>query len=369
MSNVDVVRDAPVKPQLPADPNVHIPESVKRAAAIADAYYTPQDGTPPTVTPVEPVVATPAEPVVEPVVPPTPKPKKPAKPVASAASEPVVEPVVPPVAPVAEPPVGEEQWEHRYRSMKGRYDATQGIMAQMQEQMSLMANELTRTQSLLQQQPVTPQQVQSLVTEDDRKNYGDDLIDLTRRIAKDTVEPELTSVKEENKRLQQRIVQQAQRGVIETLDDQLPDWREINNSPRFKQWLSLPDIYSGVVRKKMLDAAYQAASAPRVLAFFKGFITDEVATGNIEPPAAAQQSTPAPRQAAVVLEQIAAPGRARPASGGNTPAPANDQPIFTRPQVAKFYSDVRAGVYSGRDAEKNAYEQAIFLAQREGRIR
>ena len=119
----------------------------------------------------------------------------------------------------------------------------------------------------------------------------------------------------------------------------------------------------------MLDAAYQAASAPRVLAFFNGFIADEVATGNIEPPVAAQQSTPAPRQAATTLEQIAAPGRARPASGGNTPAPADDKPTFTRAQIARFYSEVRAGVYSGRDTEKNAFEQSIFLAQREGRIR
>jgi len=253
--------------------------------------------------------------------------------------------------------------------MKGRYDASQGVMAQMQEQMSLMANELARTQAMLNQPANTPQTPHSLVTEDDRRNYGDDLIDLTKRAAREAVEPEINAVKQENQQLQQRLVQQQQQGVINALDGELTNWREINRSPRFRQWLSLPDIYSGVVRKQMLDAAFAAASAPRVLAFFKGFIADEVATGNIEPPVALEQPTPAPRVAAASLEQIAAPGRARPASGGNTPAPADDKPTFTRAQIAKFYSDVRAGVYRGRDADKNGTEQSIFLAQREGRVR
>jgi hypothetical protein len=254
--------------------------------------------------------------------------------------------------------------------MKGRYDASQGVMAQMQEQMALMANELTRTQAMLNQPNSTQApQPHTLVTEDDRRNYGDDLIDLTKRAAREAVEPELNAVKQENQQLTQRLVQQQQQGVINALDGAITNWREINRSPRFRQWLSLPDIYSGVVRKQMLDAAFAAASAPRVLAFFKGFIDDEVATGNIEPPVALEQPSPAPRVAAASLETMAAPGRARPASGGNTPAPADDKQSFTRPQVAKFYSDVRAGVYRGREADKNATEQAIFLAQREGRIR
>lgn len=374
MSNVDVTRDAPPTQLLPIDTSVKIPDSVKRAAAAAEAYYKPQtEGTPP----VDPSVTPPAEPTPPPAEPvkaadadTTPKPKKPAKSVASAPAEPVAQPVTPsapPAAPV-EPPVDEAQWEHRYRSMKGRFDASQGVLAQMQEQMSMMANELTRTQAMLMQQqhPVTPQ---SLITDDDRKNYGDDLIDLTKRAAKEAVEPEIQSVKEENRRLQHRLLQQQQRGVMDALDAEMPDWREINKSPRFIQWLSLPDIYSGVVRKKMLDAAYQAASAPRVLAFFKGFIADEVATGNIEPPVAAQQPPPAPRQAATSLEVIAAPGRARPAGGGNTPVPADDKPIFTRAQIANFYRPDTIRSYVGRESERHALEQQIFAAQKEGRIR
>ena len=120
-------------------------------------------------------------------------------------------------------------------------------------------------------------------------------------------------------------------------------------------------------KETTVNAAFQAADAPRVLAFFKGFINDEVATGQMTAPTAQPAATPAPRQAAVSLESIAAPGRARPATG-DTQVPV-DKPIFTRNQIADFYTRVRQGQYNGRDQDKMRDEAAIFAAQREGRVR
>jgi hypothetical protein len=121
----------------------------------------------------------------------------------------------------------------------------------------------------------------------------------------------------------------------------------------------------------MLNVAYQAANAPQVKAFFDGFIRDEAVTGNedLAPQLERQSETPAApqRQAAVPLASLAAPGRAKPASG-DTPGPA-DKPTFTRTQISKFYSDVRKGIYAGREADKNAMEKQIFAAQNDGRVR
>lgn len=372
---IDITVPAAAKPLPPIDPNVQIPESVRRAAAKAEAYYAPQPpvadppvAPEPQADPAAPLQPPPPEPPVDPAV--APEPPKPRKPRAAqrvAAPAPAEPP--PPAPPPADPDVPEAQWEHRFRSMKGRYDANQGVMAQMQEQMSLMAQELARTQALLTNPVNQPPPPSSLITDLDRQNYGTDLIDLTTRVAREAVEPELNAVKQDNQRLQKRVLQQSQQGVIEHLDAEIPNWREIRASERFQRWLSLPDIYSGVVRKQTIDAAYAAASAPRVLAFFRGFLAEEVATGNIDPPVASQQPTPAPRTAAVPLDTIAAPGRARPASGGNTPAPAEDKPTFTRAMITAFYNDIRAGRWAGRDQDRAAYEQAIFAAQREGRIR
>ena len=261
--------------------------------------------------------------------------------------------------------------------MKGRFEAQVQINGHMQEQMAQLGDELVRTQHMMMSPQNTARQAppppaSTLITPEDKQNYGDDLIDLTRRAAMDAVSPQLNELKQENQRLTQRLTKQSQMGVVQTLDQQIPNWRQINNDPQFKRWLSLPDIYSGVVRKQTLDAAYQAASAPRVLAFFKGFIADEaLVAGNATPdPTQIEQPAPsAPRQAAVPLERLAAPGRARPAGGNDAPNVPADKPVFTRSQISAFYDDVRRGVYAGRDAEKAAQERAIFAAQNEGRIR
>jgi hypothetical protein len=257
--------------------------------------------------------------------------------------------------------------------MKGRFDQSQRTVGSLQQQLSELGDELIRTQQLItqprqQQQPNTPPQPVRVLTDEDRANYGPELLDVIQRAAREAIEPEINQVRQQNRNIAQRVATQTQQGVYQTLSAEIPNWNEINNSPRFKAWCRLPDLYSGVVRGKLLMDAFQAANAPRVVAFFRGFLAEEVATGQQPDPSGQQQQEPAPaRQPAIPLETLAAPGRAKPATG-NTPAPA-DKPIYTRAQVAGFYDDVRKGVYAGRDEDKKRDEALIFAAQREGRIR
>ena len=244
------------------------------------------------------------------------------------------------------------------------------MIGSMQEQMAQMGDELTRLQQVLNRTPAAQTQLkpQPLLTSDDQEKYGPELIDFAQRAAREAVAPQLTALEQENQRLRRDVVQTKQGAVYETLDGQLPNWRTINTSPRFLQWLRLPDLYSGRVRGELLKEAFTAASAPRVLQFFKGFITDEEATGNAVPISQQQPGAqPSPRIAAVPLETLAAPGAARPAPG-NAQVPA-DKPIYTRQQIASFYTQVRQGYYAGREQEKAQLEADIFAAQREGRVR
>jgi len=80
-----------------------------------------------------------------------------------------------------------------------------------------------------------------------------------------------------------------------------------------------------------------------------------------------QQQQPVPRQAAVDLGTLAAPGRAKPASG-DSQVPA-DKPFITRAQISKFYDDKRRGFYAGREAQAAQFEADLTVAQREGRVR
>lgn len=381
MAATEVVRDAPPKPLAPVDESVIIPKSVRDAAARADAFYQNPPTDPAVVAAeaeaaeAEAARAAEAQAAAEAAVA-VPKPKKkPAKSAATPDPEPVKTPD-PALAPVT-PEVSEESWHHRYLSMKGRWEASQQNVGSLQEQLTQMGDELMRAQSMIQgrSQP-QPQQQQrvaptKLITPEDEQAFGTELIDLARRAAQEALGPEVDDLKRQNTQLTQQVTRDAQVRVTQLLDREIPNWRDINNDPRFFNWLRLRDVYSGQVRKQMLDAAYRAANAPQVKAFFDGFIRDEAVTGN-EDLVPQHEQTPArpaapQRQAAVALDTLAAPGRAKPASG-DTPGPA-DKPIFTRTQIKRFYDDVRAQRYAGRETEKVAMERQIFSAQNEGRVR
>jgi hypothetical protein len=242
----------------------------------------------------------------------------------------------------------------------------------MQEQIAAMGDELMRLQSAQAQraqaepEPLPP--AQALITDEDKKTYGQDLIDLVKRAAIEAVSPNLQALDNRNKRVVQAVTAAQRQAVFDRLDAEIPNWREINTSPRFKAWASLPDLYSGQLRGALLRAALGAANAPRVLAIFRGFLAEEQATGQLPAPQPAPQSQSAPAHApAVPLETLVAPGRAHPAPGQT--AQGAEKPIFTRAQISEFYRNKTRGMYAGREAEANQLEQAIFLAQREGRVR
>lgn len=340
---------APSQP--PIDDSVPIPASVRRAAEAANqahqaAYHT------------EPAPVDPPAPEPEPAL--APNPDQPAPPPA---------PEAPPPAPAPEP--HPDNWEHRYLSMKGRYDQAAVTIGQMQEQMQEIGNELIRTQAMVQQAPVhaTPPHAPATVTRltaDDTQTYGPELVDFVRRAALDAVAPALDQTQQQVRQVTQRVTANAATALYGDLDADVPTWRSINVDPRFKIWCQQRDVYSGAVRGALLNAAFKAADAPRVVAFFKGFLAEEIATGQ-HPAPQAQPAPQPPREPAIPLEMLTAPGRAKPA-GGEQPASA-DKPIYSRQQISTFYRNVNAGAYAGRQAEKDTLEQAIFAAQREGRVR
>jgi len=118
----------------------------------------------------------------------------------------------------------------------------------------------------------------------------------------------------------------------------------------------------------MLNTAFKAADAPRVVAFFRGFLAEEAATGHAPAPANVQPP-PAPRTPAVDLAALAAPGRAQPATGNQLPGTPPAKPVYTHAQIAAFYDAVRRGHYEGRNDERQALEADLIAAGREGRVR
>ncbi len=296
--------------------------------------------------------------------------------------------------------VGNDQTsEHRFKVLQGKYNAeVPRLHKQTQEQdrqIRALQDQLNATQSLLatvgaQMQTPAPAQAPQdprLVTDKEVTEFGADLIDVIRRTALETVNPKIRTLEEQFRPVAQTVQQMApmvqhtaqesqqtsvdlaQEKFYNGLDNAVTNWEQVNVSPEFQTWLEQVDPYAGAQRGAMLAAAYKVHDLPRVVAFFTGFMKEHAAvapTGQQQAPAPSgqtQQRTPQ-----ISLESLAAPGTG---VGGPTGGAPNEpgQRVYTRPEIAAFYTDVQRGVYRGREAEKNAIEKDIFLATKAGRIR
>jgi hypothetical protein len=345
------------------DPNVAIPKHIREQSAQADAIHKQVY----------------AEPEPEPAPAPEPAPQ----PTAEPAPEPAPQPAPEPAPQQHEHHADDENsdtYKQKFLSMQGRWKALQTQNGELTEINAQLARELQETQALLtRSQPrsdsqKTPQTHTKLITPEDEDTYGRELIDLTQRAAREAIQPELDALRNENQELKKRVVTTAQRDVQAALAKNIPDWVAINRSPEFAQWLSIRNIYTGEVRRSMLNAAYQAANAAVVVQIFRDFLTEAKATGSTVPTSQRTQEAPAPtavptnqRQPAMDLGTLAAPGRARPAPG-QSDVPA-EKPIYTRAQISKNYADRRRGLWAGRENDWAKLEADMIAAGNEGRVR
>lgn len=342
---------AATKPVPDVDPSVRIPDAVRAAGARADELYRQSMGQ--------------TEPAAEPAPEPEAKPAEPAPQAEAKPSEPAPQAQQPrPTAMVTD----EASWEHRYNSMKGRYERSQQQLQAMSDQINNLQNIIATMEARVgtAQQPPPELRAERLITPEEEKDYGSEFLNVVGKKAKEELLPIVSQYEHKIAELEAKlqgvggyVQQNARQAMMSRMDAELPSWRDVNLSDDFKSWLALPDTYSGVIRHDMLRAAFERNDTPRVLAFFKGFLAEEAAV------APATREEPEERKAQIPLESLAAPGRAKTAAAS---APV-EKPIFTRAQIAKFYADVGAGKYRGRDKEKDKLEAQIFEAQAEGRIR
>jgi hypothetical protein len=322
----------------PVDTSVAIPPAVKAAAERANAYYQQQSQSP----------------------------EQPA-PVAETQSP---EPAAPAPTP---PPVESNEVEHLKTELAKRerdYNALLGRNAQQREYIAMQQNQLQslsnpRSWAQPQHQGQPPQRQRPLITDEERRAYGDEALSVMERKAREVVQPVVQQLNEQNQQLRQELQKVKSHDIYQALDQGLPEWRQINQSQEWRDWLTLPDIYSGVVRQRLLDGAFSAGDAGRVLAFLRGFLAEYPEhTGQQSPASAAAQPAMPVRKAAVKLESLAAPGRASPSPEKAT----GEQPIITNKDVSRFYADVTHGRYTGREQEKATREAQIHAAVREGRV-
>lgn len=266
---------------------------------------------------------------------------------------------------------GEDSFEQRYRTLQGMYNADTGRLRTENQQ---LAGRIAQLEQLLASISAAPQAnmaataAERLVTEKDVEEYGDS-IDVMRRVTKEEVSAAHRKIAE-----LEQLVRQMQSNVIPRVEQvahqqamtaeqafwgelsaAVPEWRDINASQDFHRWLLETDPLTGLSRQTYLEDAQRNLDARRVAAFFTTWEGSSGRSAAAQPNRSASDSQ---------LSKQVAPGRSR---GGSAPT-ATTAKTYSAQDIAKFFDDVRRGLYKGKEAERDRIERDIFAAQRENRI-
>lgn len=303
--------------------------------------------------------------------------------------EPADAPADPPPAPLVEQPLEPQSAEkpatsaedennptyaQRWRSLQGVYNATKQRLDESAQRIASLEQFVANMQA---QPAVQAQHAQATapvaaVSPADVTEYGQDMVDFVRRTARGEMAQLAQALSVLNQRVTQlqglapavqQVAHNQQRSAeevfFERLSAQVPDWARINDDPRFHEWLLTPDSMTGITRQTYLADAQSGFDLPRVVSIFTAFRANAGA-----PPATSASSPPQQTPKDRLAKQVA-PGRA----SAMTPPPASKTAKqYSRAEISKFYQDRLRGAYKGREADAEAFERDIFLAQSEGRI-
>ena len=239
----------------------------------------------------------------------------------------------------------DDQLEHRYKVLQGKYNSEVPRLShenkELKDRLKQIEQQLTDLQNA---QPVTP-----LVSQDEINEYGEGLIDVARRVAREELAQKdrvIDQLKAKLDALEETTTKVVQDDFFTSLGNKVPDWVSINDDANFHKWLDEIDELTGARRQDLLRVAEQERSADRVAKFFIAF--KKTSQKQIASSASALESQVTP-------------------SSNQTPNTPPAKKVWTRAEISEFYTRVRRGDVS--DEEALAIESDIQAASIEGRIR
>jgi hypothetical protein len=253
-------------------------------------------------------------------------------------------------APAATPPAnteGDEKWESRFKTLTGKYNAEVPRLHAAIKERDAKLNSLTEEVEALKASLAKPKE--SLVKPEEVNEFGEPLVDLIRRAAREEVQSkdaELAELRRKLDQVQVATVETKEVGFYEALAQAVPDWVTINDDPEFHTWLGEVDDLTGMQRQQILSQAEEKRDAGRVARFFNAY-------KKVQQEKAAEANTS--------LDSQIAPPTSR------VDAPPQGKKIWTRGEIADFYARDRRGEFSAEKAA--AIDQEIQLAVTEKRVR
>ena len=273
---------------------------------------------------------------------------------------PEVEPQPQAAAPApAQPQV--DPWEHKYRTLQGRYNSD---VPKLQTQVTELKTQLEQAIVRLNEaaKPQAPQEKKPVADPQDVEAFGQDLVDMVQRIAERMFGGAASEFQRQAAQFEQRLARlegtlkgttetvaaTAEQAFFDRLTKLVPNWEEVNTNQAFLDWLAEIDPVYGQPRQAALDVAQQSLNSERAANVFKAFLATLPQ---------APKSNPVDKQVSPKAAASAAP------------TGTDNKPIITQAQIKAFYDDVAKGLYRGRPQEVQQIEAKINAAIAEGRVR
>lgn len=259
-------------------------------------------------------------------------------------------------------PEPKDDFQQKYNTLRGKYDAeVPRLHAQVKEltvQVQGLQQQLQAKEEAVEQ---AEQKVASLVTDADREAFGEDLLDVQRRVAMEVaskyesrLEQQAKVIAELKQEIGQTRGQVGEMSFEQRLNSQIDGFSKLNHDPKWVEWLNEYDPIIRGPRRIAAQAAYDREDVDAITDYVKMF-RDSTAP---------KAEEPKPRQ--TELEKQVTPTRSAQNSVQSTDS---GKRVYSSKEMSRLWDKVRNLNMKQRYDEANKLEADITAAYVEGRVR
>ena len=259
--------------------------------------------------------------------------------------------------------VEEETFAQKYKTLQGKYDAEVPRLHQQLRDLKAELQELVKAQQKPKSEPTKPKEKVSYVTDADRAEFGEELIDVQRRVAREVVgeyqeqlEAQAKVIEDLKAQVSNTDNQIGHMGFTQKLVQLVPDFEQVDRDERWVAWLNEYDPMLRAPRRTQAKLAFDAGDAEAVAHYvnlWKDSISDT------------QEPEKAKRQ--VELEKQVAPNRS--ANSARTQNVGKEAKVYSAREVEGAWNKIRVLNTRGQVDEAAKLEAEITAAYLQGRVR
>ena len=257
-----------------------------------------------------------------------------------------------------------DDFEQRYRTLQGKYDAEVPRLHQQVKELTERVTQLVKAaEAPKPAEPTKPKEKVSYVTDADRAEFGEELIDVQRRVAREVaaeyqeqLEAQAKVIKDLEAKVSTTGSQIGQMGFSQKLAQLVPDFEKVDRDERWVAWLNGYDPMLRAPRRTQAKTAFDAGDAEAVAHYV-----------NLWKSSVADTQEPAKEKRQAELEKQVAPNRS--ANSARTQNVGKDAKVYSAREVEAAWTKIRVLNGRGQADEAAKLEAELTAAYLEGRVR